>query len=433
MDPPTSASNFTIEIPNNIDDWGRTLITSLNKVFSGIVNVIHGDTRKLSTEFADFKNDILHKTKDAADLAAQAMEGVTRHDQAIQNIQRELIILKHNNIRLHDENLKLKQQTNMNEAYSRRKNLVIRGIPELNDDVDTTSDDLSRKFFIEQMKIENNKVDQMRFVCTHRMGKRAQFYPRPIIVRFCEFSDRQCVWEARKNLGSTQFSINENYPQEVEYNRRKLYPLYKLAKSTVTYRGKVSLRGDVLVINSKDYTVDTIGNLPDEIHPRHLCYKSDNNTFAFGGLYSEYCNYSNWKTVNFTYDNTQFTSSEQAYMHTKAIKSNDTESAVKILGTDSPKEVKRLGGEVSGLNVHSWNKIKGDIMLDILRCKFGQNPNLKQELLDSGNKKMIESGNSAYYSAGLPLTNKHILDFNKHTGKNKLGEFLQTIRAEFRD
>ena len=167
--------------------------------------------------------------------------------------------------------------------------------------------------------------------------------PRSISVRFNDYSDRQKVWECRKNLGHTKYSVNENFPQSVEYNRRKLYPIYKLAKKSEALQEKVTLKNDVLTVDNEKFTVDNINKLPDQLHPKKLCYKTDANTYAFGGLYSEYCSLSNWKIVNFTYNNKQVSSSEQAYFYTMALKSKDMNSADKIITTTSPREIKTTG------------------------------------------------------------------------------------------
>ena len=241
--------------------------------------------------------------------------------------------------------------------------------------------------------MNKEEVDVVRFVRVHRIGKpltQAQNKTPPptrsIIVRFNDYRDRQKVWECRKNLGKTKYSVNENFPQSVEYNRRKLYPIYKLAKRSEALREKVTLKNDVLTVDNEKFTVGTINNLPDQLHPRQLCYKSDDNTYAFSGLYSEYCSFSNWKLVKFTYNNKQFTSSEQAYSYTMALKSKDFNTADKIITTTSPREMKLPGKHIKGFNVHSWNKNKGEVMLDILRCKFSQNVDLKQDLINTGGK-----------------------------------------------
>ena len=93
------------------------------------------------------------------------------------------------------------------------------------------------------MSVNKEEVDAMRFVRVHRIGKpltqaqnKTPPHPRSIIVRFNDYRDRQKVWERRKNLGKTKYSVNENFPQSVKYNRRKLYPIYKLAKRSEALR-----------------------------------------------------------------------------------------------------------------------------------------------------------------------------------------------------
>ena len=164
----------------------------------------------------------------------------------------------------------------------------------------------------------------------------------------------------------------------------------------------MTLKNDVLTVDNKIFTVDTINNLPDQLHPRQLCYKSDDNTYAFGGLCSEYCSFSNWKLVKFTYNNKQFTSSEQAYFYTMALISKDFNTADKIITTTSPREIKLLGKHIKGFNVHSWNKNKGDVMLDILRCKFSQNVDLKQDLINTGGKNWLKVAEVHIMLQGYP-------------------------------
>ena len=108
-----------------------------------------------------------------------------------------------------------------------------------------------------------------------------------------------------------------------------------------------------------------------------------------------------------------------------ALKSKDFNTADKIIMTTTlPREIKLLGKHIKGFNVHSWNKNKGEVMLDTLRCKFSQNADLKQDRINTG-EKLIESGRSAYYAAGLSLMDKNILDSAKYTGKNKLVIFCK--------
>ncbi|KAL5516949.1 hypothetical protein EMCRGX_G002406 [Ephydatia muelleri] len=67
-----------------------------------------------------------------------------------------------------------------------------------------------------------------------------------------------------------------------------------------------------------------------------------------------------------------------------------------------------------------WERVKEDIMLKALRCKFNDNPELKKKLLATGNKRLIEhTHNDSYWADG-----------GDGSGKNKLGKLLERVRSE---
>ena len=99
-------------------------------------------------------------------------------------------------------------------------------------------------------------------------------------------------------------SINEHLWGDTEFKRRKLYPIYRAVKKK--YRAKVSLIGDTLDLNNQRVYVDTIGDLPDDHHPRTMCERSNKDTLVFGGMYSEFSTYSNWSKSAFTFKDMRF-------------------------------------------------------------------------------------------------------------------------------
>ena len=70
-------------------------------------------------------------------------------------------------------------------------------------------------------------------------------------------------------------SVRTSVGVPTEFKRRKLYPLYRTAKRMEQYKYKVSLVEDTLIVNNKSYDVDTIDDLPDDLHPRNMCEKSN--------------------------------------------------------------------------------------------------------------------------------------------------------------
>ena len=69
-----------------------------------------------------------------------------------------------------------------------------------------------------------------------------------------------------------------------------------------------------------------------------------------------------------------------------------------------------------------WEEVKDDIMMDAIRYKFSQHEGLREVLMSTGNKKLIEhTKNDRYWADG-----------GDGSGKNMLGILLMRLRDEFR-
>ena len=70
-----------------------------------------------------------------------------------------------------------------------------------------------------------------------------------------------------------------------------------------------------------------------------------------------------------------------------------------------------------------WEEIKDEVMLQVLRMKFSQNPEIAKELLATGDALLIEhTQNDAYWADG-----------GDGSGKNKLGLLLMQVREELKN
>ena len=70
-----------------------------------------------------------------------------------------------------------------------------------------------------------------------------------------------------------------------------------------------------------------------------------------------------------------------------------------------------------------WEEVKDEVMLQALRMKFSQNPDIAKELLATGDANIIEhTRNDAYWADG-----------GDGTGKNKLGLLLMQVREELKN
>ena len=148
------------------------------------------------------------------------------------------------------------------------------------------------------------------------------------------------MWAARTKWVDNTLTISGNFCGGTAFNRRKLYPIYRTAKRMEQYKNNVSLVEDTLIVNRKSYDVDTIDDLLDDLHPRNMCEKSNEQCLVFGGMYSEYSKRSNWSHSKFTFKDKSLLCLEQGYMYHKSMINDDLESARKIGFTTNPRETK---------------------------------------------------------------------------------------------
>ena len=100
---------------------------------------------------------------------------------------------------LSNENKELRQHTNNLDNYSRRSNVVIRGITKPQRESNADCVKAARDFFKNQLNLTDDIVEAMNFERCHRLGNRAG-YRRPVIVRFSNYKDKTIVWDAKLKL-----------------------------------------------------------------------------------------------------------------------------------------------------------------------------------------------------------------------------------------
>lgn len=167
--------------------------------------------------------------------------------------------------------------------------------------------------------------------------------------------------------------------------------------------------------------------------------------------------FSNWYPANFTMpDRTysalgrtfqipanSYTSTEQGMMEAKALCFGEPTVAERImcpvpqLTTDQwhkyQASIKRLGGpgSIRNYNDDEWHAVRYQIVKDLNRQKFAQNPHLLQELLDTGGQILAEGAPyDKIWGVGLSTTSPQIQNPDQWKGLNLLGKLLMELREE---
>ena len=427
---------------------GASLIDTLNSIFHGFQKQNNSNHQYIREQFETLKSDLIVKVEKAENTANEALSLAKENKETFESFKLETTEkfellksenkkLKYDNDRLTYESNQVKQQSNNNENYSRRKNIVIRGIAEKDNETNIICEEDARIFICEMLNLSKETVAAMDIVRCHRMGglvgkRRGGRYEqkRPLIVRFNNFKDKSVVWDKRFELAGSEFSLSENYSRATEYNRQKLYAIFKKAKNLEKYKKKVFLNGDVLMIDGERYTVDNIHTVPRELHPRQFSEKKNDTHLMFGGIHSVYNPLSNWYPCKVKFNDHEFDSSEQAYQWAKADYCKDVAAAEKLLYTTSPREAKDLGLTVTGLKESDWDKKKNGVMEQILKIKFKDNIDLQKYLLDTETIQLAEAGRDNYWAVGLAITRDDLFDTKKWKGHNWLGKLLTCVRVE---
>ena len=453
-----------IDYPKQTSEWGRSLIDILNAQLGMIqiqLNGVKTDIRDVNGNI-DAKFENFEKTvNDAREVAQSALTLAEKNSSDIADIsselkdtreslaelrselrvnKEELAYCKFNCDELKTENHSLKMHANKLDNYSRRKNIIIRGVEEEKNESNAQCELKVKSFMKSQLKLSDDVVDNMQFEGCHRLAvfanrrRRVVHHQqnRSIIVRFRNNADKSLVWGAKSHITDHHVSISDNYCSDTEYKRNRLYMIYKKAKSLDKFKQKTSLSGEVLVIDGSHYTVEDLHNLPDELNIRQFSEKVNNDFYVFGGIHSSANPFSNWYSCKIQHEGHTFKSVEQAYQFSKATYMNDVISAAKLRYTVNPGAAKRIGSKVAGINDSNWDTDKYTVMKELIVKKFTGNEELKTELVKTGTKTLVECGRDVNYACGLPITHKDIFSKTKWTGKNKLGDILCEVRSNIK-
>lgn len=137
---------------------------------------------------------------------------------------------------------------------------------------------------------------------------------------------------------------------------------------------------------------------------------------------------SNFYPCEFEFNDKMFNFSEQCFMYQKALLFNDFEIAEQILNETDVRKIKALGRKVKDFDNELWDKHKEDFMFNACYAKFSQNDKLKDFLLSTGNREIVEASpvDSIW---GIGFSSDKAMENVDKWGQNLLGKTLMKVRA----
>ena len=162
--------------------------------------------------------------------------------------------------------------------------------------------------------------------------------------------------------------------------------------------------------------------------------KNDTNIVCFYHEYNENGCFSNWYKADFEYVGLHFNSVEQFMMYHKVLMFHQHDLAQKILTSDDPAIIKKLGRTYfPEFNSAVWDKTCYAIVKRGVRAKFEQNDNLLHKLIATGEKTLAEcSLKDTKWGIGVEINDPKRYNTIYWNGKNYLGRILMEVRDELR-
>lgn len=165
--------------------------------------------------------------------------------------------------------------------------------------------------------------------------------------------------------------------------------------------------------------------------------KTDKFVFFYGGPFSQ------WYPSEFNVKGVVYITAEQYMMAMKAEYFGDEDAKAKIMATDNPSEQKAIGRTVKNFDAEPWNAVSRGFVYEGNMAKFKQNPPLLRELLNTGDRELVEaSPYDRIWGIGIGLpgrrdapvdgTTENLLDKSKWRGTNWLGEVLMKVRKDIK-
>ena len=120
-------------------------------------------------------------------------------------------------------------------------------------------------------------------------------------------------------------------------------------------------------------------------------------------------------------------------MYNKALLFDDKDIANEILNNNQPKAIKELGRKVKNFNDELWDKMKYKIVFTGNYYKFSQNTDLRNFLLSTKNKVLVEaSPYDKVWGIKMKYDDENIENPFCWKGKNLLGFALMEARDEIK-
>ena len=324
---------------------------------------------------------------------------------------------------------KIEERLSVIEDQLLEKNLIFQGLYETEYEEPRDVKGYLFRAMAHTMPGEDMEERKTQAKCTsidhvERLGRYNPQKTRPVKVKFTNKDDVDQVLRNRRKLPEGIY-VEREYSRTTERERTMLRPVLKAARKMDKYYKKCRMEGAHVVLDGKHFYRENIHTLPPELAADKVTSKTNSEVIAFFG---ELHPLSNFHRCEFIYDGETYYSAEQLIQHKKAISFDDKIAQNRIMNSSDPLDCKEIAKDIKDYDKDKWNREAEAICYEGIREKFVQNAELKNFLMDTGNKTLVEGSYDNVWGTGEPLSSKECLNPLKWTSVGILGRILMKIR-----
>ena len=104
----------------------------------------------------------------------------------------------------------------------------------------------------------------------------------------------------------------------------------------------------------------------------------------------------------------------------------------KIIRSENPYDMKWLGWNIKNFLQQKCKRGAKQVGLTTHRCKFAQNPELKQFLFRTGKKKLVECTTDQFWGTGVGLNDLNAINPTRWSGDGIMSEILLIVHEEIK-
>ena len=365
------------------------------------------------------------QTKDIDHLTALLEE--SRRTRTVE--EREHLITRQELATTRELNRRMAVQLNDIENRQRCCNACIEGVEE------TDREEIRRTVLEIAAAIGANTITHHDIVSTYRMGKIAsnaqnnvRQKSRPIFVAFTTLQKRNEFYYARSKLRNSEKYRRVYINDDVTAITKKLRDDYKAVANIARDDGvEVRIHSDGIVLNGRKHYLSDPHTLPDK-----YSLESAKTVEVGGEIYfaSEHSFLSNFASSPITEGTTVYATAEHMYQAHKCRRAGELERMDRVILAPTPLEAKRVADSVP--ETPEWRANREEVMINVVACKFDQNPLLATKLIKTGNLKLNEATHNTFFGIGAPLHAREIRE-KSYRGENRLGHILANKRANLQE